>query len=386
MSKKNHFIINEIHIENYKSFKQIKINLGKLNIIVGENDSGKSNFIDVFHFISDFFKLGYNAIKMREGFKTIVFNHDINSSIIFEIKGLIGKKVFRYYLKLSSTKVDYLIDIESFKFKSKNAKKWKTILNYKLYGEKKYISEDSNWTTYNFTKNIKRESNLVEMTKKDENPLTWKFIEAIKNLNIFQFSSNPLKEPIKLERELLIRNDGKNLPNVAQVTYNEFSEKYAEFFDVFKSLYPQYEKLTLIITSDRRIYFKLIDKNKIEHEMWLLSEGLVKIMCILFFIYAPKNYDIICIEEVENHIHPRLMNDLFEYLELISDETQLFITSHSPHFLNVININRINLISIEKKNGISNCNVIKEEPRIADLLTKLGLGEIIFSKYSSDYQ
>ena len=36
------FLINEINVQNFKSFKQIKINLRKLNVIIGKNDSGST--------------------------------------------------------------------------------------------------------------------------------------------------------------------------------------------------------------------------------------------------------------------------------------------------------------------------------------------------------
>ena len=38
-------IINYIRIENFRNFQYLETNLSKLSIIIGENDSGKSNFL-----------------------------------------------------------------------------------------------------------------------------------------------------------------------------------------------------------------------------------------------------------------------------------------------------------------------------------------------------
>jgi predicted ATPase len=46
-------ILNEISIDNFKSFKHIHIRLGKFNVLVGPNGSGKTNFLEVFKFIKD---------------------------------------------------------------------------------------------------------------------------------------------------------------------------------------------------------------------------------------------------------------------------------------------------------------------------------------------
>ncbi|WP_411028103.1 AAA family ATPase [Sphingobacterium sp. PCS056] len=38
-------IVNYVRIENYRNFKYFETTLNKLAIIIGENDSGKSNFL-----------------------------------------------------------------------------------------------------------------------------------------------------------------------------------------------------------------------------------------------------------------------------------------------------------------------------------------------------
>lgn len=44
-------ILKKLYIHNYKSFYDTTIELDKFNIIIGENNSGKSNVIDVLEFI-----------------------------------------------------------------------------------------------------------------------------------------------------------------------------------------------------------------------------------------------------------------------------------------------------------------------------------------------
>ena len=42
--------IKTIHVKNFKSFKELHVDLGKFNVLIGANASGKSNFIRVFEF------------------------------------------------------------------------------------------------------------------------------------------------------------------------------------------------------------------------------------------------------------------------------------------------------------------------------------------------
>ena len=55
--------IKRIHIENFKSFSEIDVELSRFNVVIGSNAAGKSNFISVFRFLRDIARHGIvNAI------------------------------------------------------------------------------------------------------------------------------------------------------------------------------------------------------------------------------------------------------------------------------------------------------------------------------------
>ncbi|MEE9165369.1 MAG: AAA family ATPase, partial [Nitrospinota bacterium] len=58
----------KIKISNFKSFKDLEIELGKFNILIGSNASGKSNFLQIFKFLKDINNSGLNnALQMQGG-------------------------------------------------------------------------------------------------------------------------------------------------------------------------------------------------------------------------------------------------------------------------------------------------------------------------------
>jgi predicted ATPase len=60
--------ITRIGVSNFKSFDDMKTELGKFNVIIGANASGKSNFVGIFKFLKDVFAFGLdNAIAMQGG-------------------------------------------------------------------------------------------------------------------------------------------------------------------------------------------------------------------------------------------------------------------------------------------------------------------------------
>ena len=60
--------IQHIHVENFKSFSELDIELSRFNVVIGSNAAGKSNFISIFKFLRDIAKHGIvNAIAMQGG-------------------------------------------------------------------------------------------------------------------------------------------------------------------------------------------------------------------------------------------------------------------------------------------------------------------------------
>ncbi|HII98503.1 MAG TPA: AAA family ATPase, partial [Methanoregula sp.] len=50
--------INHIHMENFKSFSEIDVDLTRFNVVIGSNAAGKSNFISIFKFLRDIARHG----------------------------------------------------------------------------------------------------------------------------------------------------------------------------------------------------------------------------------------------------------------------------------------------------------------------------------------
>ena len=61
-------LISKISLSNFKNFEQIHVFLGDMNVIVGANASGKSNFIQALKFIQNIRDFGIdNAISLVGG-------------------------------------------------------------------------------------------------------------------------------------------------------------------------------------------------------------------------------------------------------------------------------------------------------------------------------
>jgi len=52
--------VKRIRVTNFKSFKELDVEFGKLSVLIGANASGKSNVIQIFEFLRDVANSGLN--------------------------------------------------------------------------------------------------------------------------------------------------------------------------------------------------------------------------------------------------------------------------------------------------------------------------------------
>jgi predicted ATPase len=373
--------LTKIKIKNFKSYQNVDVELDNLNILIGPNDAGKSNFLDAFNLISDFFKVGSIAFDKRGGFLDIISKYSEDRSLSFELTGIIASTYqFQYSLEFDSIKVLIYINRESFQVRSESDN-WKKILDYNERGEKFLISEDKNdhLPIYPEGDGHRKISILRSCTTQISNPLAWKFIDFMNNIGVFNFRSQILTLPCLLTEDLKLEDNGKNLPVVLQNFYNEYPEKFNQYVETIHNLYPQYEFLRLKLVPPTQIYFYLEDKSENKFPMWTLSDGLIKCLCMLYLFYSPKPHSIILFEEPEATIHPYLLNRLFDLILTISTKSQIFIATHSPYFLNSSKVN--DLIYVYKKGGLTRIRRINLSDIPKDLQQEFKPGELYYSGF-----
>ncbi len=112
-------MLDEIRIRNYKSLKEIAVPLRTFNVLIGPNNSGKSNIKDCLEFISEHLPhYGGEPVNRRGGFSAVVWNGDISLPVVIEISGHEKKEGIRhrftYSLELIGGPTDYHIAKERF--------------------------------------------------------------------------------------------------------------------------------------------------------------------------------------------------------------------------------------------------------------------------------
>lgn len=176
--------------------------------------------------------------------------------------------------------------------------------------------------------------------------------------------------------------EGENLPQVAQFMYQNHPERFSDVLEKMKKRVPGISKVEAKETEDGRIVLKFQDGEfKDPFIARYVSDGTIKMFGYLILLHDPEPHPLLCIEEPENYLHPQLLYELAEeFREYAQKGGQVFISTHSPDFVNALRPEE--LFWLTKEKGYTTIKCADKDPIIRGL-HKEGdlLGELWKQKY-----
>ncbi len=391
--------IEKLRIRNFKVYRESEIReLPNLCVFLGANGSGKSTLFDVFGFLSDSLKSNVKtALNKRGGFKE-VYSRDGQGPIEFEIKfrnpDVEGKKqpLITYELSID-LKAGTQIPIVS-----------KEILSYRrgMHGKPFRFLEFTNGRGFAIVNENQFEIEKQEFTpQREEQILDSPDILALKGLGQFQ-KFNAVSSFRRLLENWYVSNfqiqaaqnvedtglsdhlstTGNNLAQVTKYIYENYPATFQIILDKMKARVPGIEQVEASETIDGRIVLQFRDGSfKDPFISRFVSDGTIKMFAYLILLNDPEPHPLLCIEEPENYLHPELLNELAEeFREYANKGGQVFISSHSPDFVNAIELQE--LFWLDKQNGHTAIKKASDDIMVTNLVNE---GELLGSLWKQGY-
>ena len=87
----------------------------------------------------------------------------------------------------------------------------------------------------------------------------------------------------------------------------------------------------------------------------------------LILLYDPRPFPLLAVEEPENQLYPELLPELAEeFRDYARHGGQVFVSTHSPEFLNGLTLNEI--YCLEKRQGFTAITRAADSPLLRDLV------------------
>lgn len=343
--------IESLEIANYRLFRDTKLtDLPRLTIIVGANGSGKSTLFDVFSFLKEALTQNVaSAVARRGGFRELVSRGErgpISLTVKFRES---GGRLATYQLEIAEDAGRPVVHREILKFRrGQYGQPWHfvdfsrgrgvAITNEAAYGQegveaerKEHVLDDPSVLAIKGLGQFKEFRVVAE------------FRSLIENWHISDFHISDARPSAEAGYAEHLSNRGDNIAQVAQYLYENHRDRFDRVLQIMSERVPGVSRVEAKPTEDGRLVLRFQDGSfKDPFIARYVSDGTIKMFAYLVLLYDPKPHPLLAVEEPENQLYPELLHELVEeFRDYARRGGQVFVSTHSPEFLNGANLDEI---------------------------------------------
>lgn len=214
-------------------------------------------------------------------------------------------------------------------------------------------------------------------------------VKLISGFRIFALDGHAIAAPVRLEPHMQIGPRGENLAGVLDRLRDEAPEVFRALNDEIRRCLPDFDQILFETPKSGARAFLLRTRqggHKIPAEN--LSQGTLFLIAILAIAYGQEPPPIVCFEDPDRGIHPRLLSEIRDALYRLShpeavgqqrQPVQIIVTTHSPYLLDVYRDHPEAIVIAEKTADGAKFERLADREELAELLRDAHLGDAWYS-------
>jgi predicted ATPase len=355
-------MIKRIRIQNFLSLKDVTLDLGLRNVLVGPNMAGKSSIIRALKFLTHISLTGLaEAITKEGGFSEILWKGVDEGKISFSLTDEIlfpneqDPRTYEYEISLigSSSTSAFVIENETLKRCDAGGE---YILAEFRSGQGKGLHHDGSVA---FEQKERSEKSFLEYSVPGWEGMGAK--QVFSRWRFYQLMPFAMRQQNVTAKQYFLNIHGDNLSAWLHTLQTGYPDEYKRMTEAIRDVIPD---ITGIITPPTQMgttFVQIKEKHlKRPVNIWGVSDGALQFLALLSLIFAPEELSatLFCIEEPETHLHPQLIDSLVEILlqrqqEAAERASQIIVTTHHPYLIDKLSID--DLVAVYKKDGSTKC-------------------------------
>ena len=320
-----------IEIKGYKSIKNQKIDFKNINILIGANGSGKSNFISFFEFLNRLYNRNLQEyISLKGGENKILFEgKEVTDEIYFKAEFDNGQNGYSATIK---TGEDSLIFTD----------------------ERLFFNRDDGKDISNYEKEAR--------LKITDNYRAKYIIKYLNGFRKYHFHDTGVKSPFTqmshIENDIYyLYENGENLASFLYNIQRENPKVYTRIISTIQSVAPYFSDF--FFQPNKENYMRLQWKDKFSNIIYGvndLSDGTIRFIALTTLFMQPDLPATIIIDEPELGLHPAAISKLAGLIKSVSAKNcQVILATQSTdlisHFIpeDILTVDQVNGESVFKR-------------------------------------
>ena len=340
-------VIKELRVSGYRSVRELRLQLGNVNVLTGPNGCGKSNLYNSVFLLAKVANRDFARVVAEEGGMASLLwagprkARSLSSARTEPVRVAIGVRTDKISYK-------FVCGLPQHERDSPTAFK----LDPEVKEEQVWIDSDSRrpvfllertsggtWIRDNTGKRVpysgELEANASVLCQLREPHRFPELLYLRMQMEQWRFyhhfrtdRDSPLRRPQIGVRTTALSHDGGDLAAALQ-TIAELGDE-AELRDEVERAFPG---ASLIIDHDKGLFavqLKMPGLNR-PLDATELSDGTLRYLCLMAALMSPRPPTLLALNEPETSLHPDLLNGLARMIVRASKNSQLWITTHSSY-------------------------------------------------------
>lgn len=336
--------ISNIDIKGFKSIQTLnEFKPRNVNVFIGQNGAGKSNFIGFFKFLS-------NMLSGIGNLQDYVGRHGGASVFLFDgpetttqlsgyvcLKTLTGTNEYSFRLAHASADT-FIYTEEKFRYKAKNGglvQQW-----YDLgagHKESALINSEATGRTQGTVKKM------------------------LQQLVTYQFHNTTSNSPIRnkkseIENNWYLEEDGWNLSSVLYELSQNQAAIYQKIIAVIQQIIPFFDDF-ILIDQYGKAYLRWKEKGSpVTFVATQASDGMLRAMALVTLLCLPPERlpAVMFLDEPELGLHPSAVKIICELIQGVSEHCQIFIATQDADMLNEFEPDDVVVVAREGRKSVFN--------------------------------
>ncbi len=351
--------LSRIVIQGFKSIQECDLRLKEINILIGANGSGKSNFISFFQMIQQILASNLQLYVSKQGGPDALLHFGrkrtgkLSAELYFGFNG--------YKFSLEATQDNRMVFADE-KFWWNLRGDWDIGAGYFETRVEHTKPVPGRWggTTeiYNYTVPVMKSWRLYHFHDTGESAL--------------------VKQRQAINDNIYLRSDAQNLAAYLYLLKEQYETYYQRIVKTIQLVAPFFGDFYLRPQPNNsdQIELEWIEKGEdIPFKAYQLSDGTLRFICLATVLMQPEDLqpDMILIDEPELGLHPYAINVLASLLRAASESKQIIVSTQSVELLNEFEAKDV--IVADRNEGWTHLHRLKQND-LASWLEEYSLGEL----------